>query len=119
MTKVRNYILFLEDIQESMSRIQEYIGDMTFDVFRKDFKTIDAVIRNFVIIGEATKKLPTEFKAKYPQTPWSEMYRLRNRVTHEYFGVDYKIIWRIVTEYLPDNLIKINEIISVEKKQLK
>lgn len=80
---------------------------------------MDAVIRNFEIIGEAAKKLSPEFKTKYPQIPWSEMYRLRNRVTHEYFGVDYKIIWRIATEYLPENLGIIEEIITIEKEQTK
>jgi uncharacterized protein with HEPN domain len=86
-----------------MERVQEYITDLDFQKFKWDYKTVDAVIRNFEIIGEATKNLPTELKEKYPNIPWEEMYRLRNRISHEYFGVDYEIIWDIATNHLPTN----------------
>jgi uncharacterized protein with HEPN domain len=72
-----------------MNRIQEYILELNLETFKQDYKTVDAVIRNFEIIGEATKNLPKEVQAKYPDTPWSAMYRLRNRITHEYFGIAY------------------------------
>lgn len=117
MTKPRNYILYLEDIQTSMRRIQEYLAEHNVTSFQEDYKTIDAVIRNFEIIGEATKNLPQEVIVKYPDTPWKEMYRLRNRISHEYFGIDYQIIWRIATAYLPQNLKQINEILKIEKTQ--
>ena len=104
MTKQRDYIMYLEDINTCMQRIQEYLLDYDFDSFKNDYKTVDAVIRNFEIIGEATKNLPKEVKEKYPSMPWMEMYRLRNRLSHEYFGIDHKIIWRIATNYLPENL---------------
>ncbi|MBA4408196.1 MAG: hypothetical protein C0397_02090 [Odoribacter sp.] len=70
-----------------MSRIAEYLEDSTFPEFKRDYKTVDAVIRNFEIIGEASKNLPIEVKIKYPEVPWDEMYLLRNKVSHEYFGV--------------------------------
>jgi len=79
-----------------MERVQEYITDLDFQKFKWDYKTVDAVIRNFEIIGEATKNLPSELKEKYPNIPWEEMYRLRNRISHEYFGVDYGISQRII-----------------------
>ncbi len=97
-----------------MLRIQEYIAEHNADSFQQDYKTVDAVIRNFEIIGEATKNLPTTLKEKYPDVPWKEMYRLRNRVSHDYFGVDYQIIWHIAVDYLPDNLKQITEIIRQE-----
>ena len=115
MAKQRHYILYLEDICTSMLRIQEYISDHTLDSFQQDYKTVDAVIRNFEIIGEATKNLPDTVKDKYPDVPWKEMYRLRNRVSHNYFGVDYQIIWHIATDYLPENLRQITEILEMEK----
>ena len=115
MTKQRQYRLYLEDIQISMLRIQEYLSKHELDSFIKDYKTIDAVIRNFEIIGEATKNLPKEVKDRYPDMPWTEMYRLRNRISHEYFGIDYQIIWRIATNYLPENLKQINKILEAEK----
>lgn len=75
------------------------------------------VIRNFEIIGEASKNLPKELKARYPEVPWEEMYRLRNRITHEYFGIDYEIIWDIASHYLPENHEAIARIINKIKTE--
>ena len=105
--------MYLEDIQTAMSHIAEYIDGFTFVRFKMDYKTVDAVIRNFEIIGEAAKNLPFEIKAKYPDVPWEEMYLLRNRISHEYFGIDYEIIWDVATNYLPDNKRQIDEILAV------
>jgi uncharacterized protein with HEPN domain len=99
----RDPVLYISDIILSMERVQEYITDLDFQKFKWDYKTVDAVIRNFEIIGEATKNLPNEIKDKYPSIPWDEMYRLLNRISHEYFGVDYEIIWDIATRHLPVN----------------
>jgi uncharacterized protein with HEPN domain len=111
----RSYKMFLEDIQIAMNRIAEYIEGYDFMLFKKDYRTVDAVIRNFEIIGEASKNLKEEIKEKYPDVPWKEMYYLRNRVSHEYFGVDYDIIWDIATNYLPENKKQIDHIIAIEK----
>jgi len=99
----RDPILYISDIILSMERVKEYIVGLDFQHFKRDYKTVDAVIRNFEIIGEATKNLPNDIKGKYPSIPWEEMYRLRNRISHEYFGVDYEIIWDIATRHLPIN----------------
>jgi len=107
--------MYLEDILVSMNRIFEYIEGYTFTKFKMDYKTVDAVIRNFEVIGEASKNLPGELKEKYDEVPWQEMYLLRNRVTHEYFGVDYEIIWDIAKNYLPENKSQIENIINKEK----
>lgn len=107
--------MFLDDIQTAIGRIAEYIEGYDFDQFKKDYKTIDAVIRNFEIIGEASKKLDDKIKEKYPNIPWKEMYYLRNRISHEYFGVDYEILWDIAVNYLPENKIQIEQIIKKEK----
>ena len=98
-----------------MERVAEYIHGLTFTDFRKDYKTVDAVIRNFEIIGEAAKNIPEEIKSKYPDVPWDEMYLLRNKVTHEYFGVDYEIIWDISINYLPKNIQQIERILEKEE----
>ena len=95
----RDHILYLEDIVLAMHRIQEYITGLDFKHFKSDHKTVDAVIRNFEIIGEASKNLPPTIKEKYRHVPWEEMYRLRNRISHEYFGIDHEIISR----HLPKN----------------
>lgn len=107
--------MYLEDIIIAMNRIAEYIEGYSFLEFKRDFKTVDAVIRNFEIIGEASKNLPDEVKEKYPEVPWYEMYLLRNKVSHEYFGIDYEIIWDIACNHLPGNKIQIEEIHQKEK----
>lgn len=111
----RAYHMYLTDIQTAMLRIAEYIQDYSFIEFKRDYKTVDAVIRNFEVIGEASKNLPPNFKLKYPEVPWEEMYLLRNKVSHEYFGVDYEIIWDVATNYLPENKIQIDTILDKEK----
>jgi len=107
--------MYLDDILNSIIRISEYIEGSTYADFRKDFKTVDAVIRNFEIIGEAAKNLPEHIKEKYPEVPWSEMYLLRNKVSHEYFGVDYEIIWDVASNYLPENKTQIEKILLKEQ----
>ncbi len=111
----RDSILYLEDIILSMQRVQEYVAGLDFQHFKWDYKTVDAVIRNFEIIGEASKNLPKLFKDKYINIPWEAMYRLRNRISHEYFGIDYEIIWDIATRQLPANYNDIKEVLKLEQ----
>lgn len=111
----RTFRHFLEDIFESISKIIFYTESFDFEMFRNDEKTVDAVIRNLEIIGEASNKIPKNIKEKYKNVPWDEMYRMRNKAIHEYFGVDYEIIWDIVINYLPENLTQIKEILEIEK----
>jgi len=111
----RSRSIYLEDIILAMSRIAEYIDGYDFARFKKDYKTVDAVIRNFEIIGEASKNLPEDFKSKHIEIPWREMYSLRNKISHEYHGIDYTIIWDIATNYLPDNKKQIEKLFEAEK----
>lgn len=97
----RDVQLYLSDIKEAVERIESYIQDFDFDKFAKDHKTIDAVIRNLSVIGEAVKNIPEEIKSKYPDTAWYEAMGMRNKVVHEYFGVDENILWKTVTEDIP------------------
>ena len=74
---------------------------MTFEQFMADRKTIDAVVRNFIIIGEAASHLPEDFIERHPDLPWPEMSDMRNIVVHEYFGVSNKILWETIQSDLP------------------
>jgi uncharacterized protein with HEPN domain len=112
----RDPILYLEDMELSMTRVQEYIHGLDFQHFKWDYKTVDAVIRNFEIIGEASKNLPRQLKEKYSNIPWEEMYRLRNRISHEYFGIDYEILWDIATKHLPQNHADILRVLENERR---
>ena len=108
----RNYTMYLQDLMVAMTRIAEYLEGYDFDQFKKDYKTVDAVIRNFEIIGEASRKLPDHIKENNPDLPWDEMYLLRNKVSHEYFGIDYEIIWDVCINHLPENRKQIQSILK-------
>jgi uncharacterized protein with HEPN domain len=110
MKEPRNNKMYFEDILLAVDRILEYTSDYDFVDFKRDYKTVDAVIRNFEVIGEAAKNISSEIKTSYPAVPWDEMYSLRNRVSHAYFGIDYEIIWDIITNDLPENRAQIKEI---------
>ena len=102
--------MYINDILTAIEHIMEYTESYDYNRFLNDYKTIDAVIRNFEIIGEAVKNIPDEIKTLYPDVPWIEMYSLRNRIAHTYFGIDYEIIWDIISNYLPDNKSQIETI---------
>lgn len=116
MSEEREYLMYLEDIYESMKRINEYIRGLDEVSFKQNYLIVDAVIRNFEIIGEASKNLPGAIKIKYTTIPWQKMYALRNIISHDYFGIDYAVIWKIATEQLPKNQTDLKYIISKEKK---
>ena len=93
--------LLIEDILESCNRIINYTEGISYEIFASDSKTIDAVIRNFEIIGEATNRLPDEYKDAHPEIDWLRIRGFRNRIVHDYFGIDYSIVWQIKETYLP------------------
>ena len=97
----REWRLFVEDILESVDLIEKYVAGMNFDGFHKDRKTIDAVVRNFEIIGEASKFIPEEVKNKNSKIDWKGILGLRNRIAHEYFGISAEIVWEIIKKELP------------------
>ena len=97
----RDWRLFIEDILECIGKIEKYIENMEFDNYEKDNKTIDAVVRNLEIIGEASRNIPENIKMRYRDVYWKGIVGLRNRIIHEYFGVDLKIIWHIIKEEIP------------------
>jgi uncharacterized protein with HEPN domain len=113
----REFILYLEDMFQSMQRIEEYLGGLDFKKFKETYIVVDAVIRNFEIIGEASRKIPIDIQVKYTEMPWRKMYGLRNLIAHEYFGIDYEMIWEIAKNNLPQNRKDLQKIIEKEKAQ--
>lgn len=100
----RSTRLLIGDILESGNKIILYTNNISFEEFTADEKTIDAVVRNFEIIGEAVSRLPTEFKNNHPEIDWRRIKGFRNRIVHEYFGVDLSIVWQIKEQFLPGML---------------
>ena len=106
----RDTQLLIEDILEAANRILSYTRDLSFEDFTADQKTVDAVARNFEIIGEAASRLPEQFKSKYPEINWIRITGLRNRIIHEYFGVDYSLVWKIKLDYIPKLIFALQKI---------
>ena len=98
------------DIKEAIRRISVYTDKLIYDEFMQNNKTQDAVVRNLEIIGEATKNLSIALKRKRHDIPWKEMAGLRDRLVHQYFGVNFDIVWKIIKQELPDLLAKISRI---------
>ena len=101
MREKRDFNFFLQDSLNSIGQIKFYVKDMTFKEYLDDKKTQDAVIRNLEIIGEASKNIPKDIKENYPDIPWKEIAGMRDKIAHEYFGVDLKIVWQTIQEDLP------------------
>jgi uncharacterized protein with HEPN domain len=99
--KKRTPKLYINDILDCISKIEEYTADISFNEFSKKTMAIDAVVRNFEIMGEAAKHVPKELQLKEKDIPWKEMAGMRDKISHEYFGVDLDIVWKTIQEQLP------------------
>ena len=98
----RDYKLFVKDISEAIKDIVIFVGDMDYEEFLKDKKTQKAVAWQIHIIGEATKNIPESIREKYKEVPWKYMARIRDKIAHFYFGIDYEIVWNVIKEKLPE-----------------
>ena len=106
----RNWKIRVHDILTAISSIHSYTEGMDFSSFKSDRRTVDAVIRNLIVIGEAASHMPEEICQSYSEIPWYEMRGMRNFVVHEYFTVSDKILWdtiRIDLKELPESLKRI------------
>jgi uncharacterized protein with HEPN domain len=104
--------LLLNDILESITKIKLYTSNLNFDSFINDSKTVDAVIRNFEIIGEASNRLSEVFKENNVEIDWFRIIGFRNRIVHDYVGIDFEIVWSIIQNDLDSLLLNIEKIIS-------
>jgi len=98
----REYGDYIEDILDSISAIEEFVKGMNFEDFAEDRKTIFAVVRGIDVIGEAAKHMPKSIRDEYPEIPWRDMAGMRDKVVHEYFGVDLKVVWKTATDHIAE-----------------
>ena len=106
----RSWEFRIADIVEAIDNVLDYTKGMSYDQFVQDRKTIDAVIKNFITIGEAASHLPNDFIEKHPNVPWRDMRDMRNILVHEYFGVDNQVVWETIRNNLPPILPLLNNI---------
>ena len=109
----RDILLLLEDMIESAFRIKNYTKDLDFNSFIKDEKTVDAVVRNFEIIGEAANRIDPKFRQNNSDVEWERIRGLRNRIVHDYFGIDFKIVWSIIEDDLDKLITQLNSLKSI------
>jgi uncharacterized protein with HEPN domain len=92
---------FLADIANACEKVIRYTATLPFEAFRSDEMRVDAVLRNLMVIGEAVKQLPQEFRVQNPAIEWTKIVRFRDLAIHRYFAVDLQIVWDIVQNHVP------------------
>jgi uncharacterized protein with HEPN domain len=108
----RDYKVYLEDMIDAGEKIRRYAKGLSFQDFSSDEKTVDAVVRNLEILGEAAKQVPEFVRLANPQVDWNRIAGLRDILIHQYFGIDVAIVWDIVQNKLPTLQLQINQILS-------
>lgn len=98
---LRDYKVYLEDILQAVAKISKFTAGISKENLFNDEKTLDAVIRNLEVIGEATKKVPEDIRLKCQDVEWKKISGLRDILIHEYFGIDHTIVWDIIQNKLP------------------
>jgi len=106
----RTFIALLQDILDETKKIEAFTKNLNYKQFSNDTKTQYAVARSLEIIGEAVKKLPNDLKTEYHQIEWKKIAGLRDILIHDYFGINYKILWDITQNQVPDLRDKIKKI---------
>jgi len=113
----RDTKLLLEDMLMSCERIMNYTDSMDFEEFTSDIKTTDATVRNIQILGEAAKQIPQEFQGNHTDIEWTKIIRSRHILVHDYFELDYEIIWKIITTYIPPLVTSLKKLLDKKDKK--
>jgi uncharacterized protein with HEPN domain len=108
----RDYRIFLDDIVQGAQQALEYTRGYSREQFFAERRTFQAVVLNLLFIGEATKNIPQEIRAAYPDVPWRDMAGLRDIIVHRYFGLQKDVIWKVVHEDLPRLLAQVERILE-------
>lgn len=103
---------YLQDILYAIEKAESFVGDMDYTAFEADEKTSFAAVRALEIVGEASKKIPPEIRQEYPDVPWREMAGMRDKLSHDYFGVNLKRVFETVRQDLPPLRASIQKIVE-------
>jgi uncharacterized protein with HEPN domain len=112
----RNHLLLIQDMLLACRRIRSYTGQLDYAGFITDEKTIDATVRNIQILGEAAKQVAKEVQERYPAIEWTKIIRSRHIIVHDYFELDYEIIWRIIQDYIPPLQAELERIVGAPNR---
>jgi len=107
----RDHLLLIQDMLTACRKIRSYSLGLNYLEFINDEKTIDATVRNIQILGEAAKQVPREVQEKYPAIEWTKIIRSRHIIVHDYFELDYEIVWRIIQDYIPPLEVELERIL--------
>ena len=110
---------YIQDIFEAIVEVKDFTEGMSFEDFVKDKKTINAVVRSLEIIGEAAKKIPNSMRAEYSEIPWKRMAGMRDKLMHEYFGIDLEIVWEVIQREIPPLKPFIQKVLEDVEKETK
>ena len=106
----RPILVLIEDMWEAIGRIEHYIRGVSQQAFPEDQRTVDAVVRNLEILGEAANRLPEDFTHQQTDIEWKKIVGLRHRIVHDYFDIDRQIVWEILQHDLPVLKAKLQQI---------
>lgn len=112
MSAPREFIDFLEDIRAAAVKAQGFVAGMDYATFLADEKTAYAVVRALEIIGEATKRIPQDFRNQHPGVPWRAMAGIRDKLIHDYTSVNLEIVWQTIADDLPGLVSQISRVID-------
>lgn len=96
----KDFLVYLDDILESIERIEEYTRELVYEDFFENRQTQDAVMRRITIIGEAAKRIPDEISTRYAEVPWRDIADMRNKLVHEYSGIRIDQVWAVIEKNL-------------------
>jgi uncharacterized protein with HEPN domain len=113
----RVYLDYLQDMRDNAKRAIDFSAGLNNEAFSKDEKTIYAVIRAVEVIGEAASNIPEDIRSQYAEIPWREIKGMRNKLVHQYFGINMEVVWQTIQEDLPMIINVIDGVLKQEKEK--